>query len=65
MFHTYMNCITGGLDTGVFDGCLLDEILAYGCTGIMQCIRASGLGVSDRKPPLDSMVVFWILLGLA
>lgn len=31
---------------GVFDGCLVAEELAYGCTGIMTALEASGLGVS-------------------
>ncbi|KAK9499992.1 hypothetical protein O3M35_002914 [Rhynocoris fuscipes] len=34
----------GGLGMGVFDGCLVAEELAYGCTGIMTAIEASGLG---------------------
>lgn len=37
---------TGGLDMGVFEGCLVAEELAYGCTGIMTAMEASGLGVS-------------------
>ncbi|RZF32325.1 hypothetical protein LSTR_LSTR001789 [Laodelphax striatellus] len=34
----------GGLGMGVFDGCLVAEQLAYGCTGIMTALEASGLG---------------------
>ncbi|CAK1588185.1 unnamed protein product [Parnassius mnemosyne] len=34
----------GGLDMGVFDGCMVAEELAYGCTGIMTAMEASGLG---------------------
>ncbi|XP_004929915.1 medium-chain specific acyl-CoA dehydrogenase, mitochondrial isoform X2 [Bombyx mori] len=34
----------GGMDMGVFDGCLVAEELAYGCTGIMTAMEASGLG---------------------
>lgn len=30
----------------VFDGCMVAEELAYGCTGIMTAMEASGLGVS-------------------
>lgn len=37
---------TGGLNMGVFEGCLVAEELAYGCTGIMTAMEASGLGVS-------------------
>lgn len=29
----------------MFDGCLIAEELAYGCTGIMTALEASGLGV--------------------
>lgn len=36
----------GGLDMGIFDGCLVAEELAFGCTGIMTAMEASGLGVS-------------------
>ncbi|KAL0280442.1 UNVERIFIED_CONTAM: hypothetical protein PYX00_001727 [Menopon gallinae] len=34
----------GGLGLGVFDGCLIAEELAYGCTGIMTALEGSGLG---------------------
>ncbi|XP_013162290.1 PREDICTED: probable medium-chain specific acyl-CoA dehydrogenase, mitochondrial isoform X2 [Papilio xuthus] len=34
----------GGLELGVFDGCMVAEELAYGCTGIMTAMEASGLG---------------------
>uniref|UniRef100_A0A0A9ZCR3 Medium-chain specific acyl-CoA dehydrogenase, mitochondrial n=2 Tax=Lygus hesperus TaxID=30085 RepID=A0A0A9ZCR3_LYGHE len=34
----------GGMGMGVFDGCLVAEELAYGCTGIMTALEASGLG---------------------
>lgn len=33
---------------GVFEGCLIAEELAYGCTGIMTAMEASGLGVSNH-----------------
>lgn len=36
----------GGMGFSVFDGCLIAEELAYGCTGIMTAMEASGLGVS-------------------
>lgn len=36
---------TGGLGLGVFDGCVIAEELAYGCTGIMTALEANGLGV--------------------
>ncbi|KAL1130595.1 hypothetical protein AAG570_011841 [Ranatra chinensis] len=40
--HVPQSC--GGLGLGVFDGCLVAEELAYGCTGIMTAVEASGLG---------------------
>ncbi|XP_077302373.1 medium-chain acyl-CoA dehydrogenase isoform X1 [Arctopsyche grandis] len=40
--HVPAHC--GGLEMGVFDGCLVAEELAYGCTGIMTAMEGSGLG---------------------
>ncbi|XP_049784443.1 probable medium-chain specific acyl-CoA dehydrogenase, mitochondrial [Schistocerca cancellata] len=40
--HIPTHC--GGLGLGVFDGCMMAEELAYGCTGIMTALEASGLG---------------------
>ncbi|XP_026475102.1 probable medium-chain specific acyl-CoA dehydrogenase, mitochondrial isoform X1 [Ctenocephalides felis] len=40
--HIPVHC--GGLDLGVFDGCMVAEELAYGCTGIMTALEGSGLG---------------------
>ncbi|XP_050360874.1 probable medium-chain specific acyl-CoA dehydrogenase, mitochondrial isoform X2 [Nymphalis io] len=40
--HVPEHC--GGLDMGIFDGCMVAEELAYGCTGIMTAMEASGLG---------------------
>ncbi|KAG5896786.1 hypothetical protein JTB14_008362 [Gonioctena quinquepunctata] len=34
----------GGMAFGVFDGCIVAEELAYGCTGIMTALEANGLG---------------------
>lgn len=34
----------GGLGNSVFDGCLVAEELAYGCTGIATALEATGLG---------------------
>ncbi|KAJ8974462.1 hypothetical protein NQ317_001585 [Molorchus minor] len=34
----------GGIGAGVFDGCIVAEELAYGCTGIMTALEANGLG---------------------
>ncbi|KAF0874242.1 ACADM protein, partial [Crocuta crocuta] len=33
-----------GLGLGIFDGCLITEELAYGCTGIQTAIEANSLG---------------------
>lgn len=41
--HIPVEC--GGMGASVFDGCLIAEELAYGCTGIMTAMEASGLGV--------------------
>ncbi|XP_047544296.1 probable medium-chain specific acyl-CoA dehydrogenase, mitochondrial isoform X2 [Vanessa atalanta] len=40
--HVPEHC--GGMDMGIFDGCMVAEELAYGCTGIMTAMEASGLG---------------------
>lgn len=34
------------MELNVFDGCLIAEEFAYGCTGVKTAIEASGLGVS-------------------
>ncbi|CAK9828999.1 Probable medium-chain specific acyl-CoA dehydrogenase, mitochondrial [Anthophora retusa] len=34
----------GGMDVGTFDGCLVGEEFAYGCTGIATALEGSGLG---------------------
>ena len=36
----------GGMGLGVFDACLVNEELSFGCTGISLAIEGSGLGVS-------------------
>lgn len=38
----------GGLNIGVFEGCLVGEEFAFGCTGIATALEASGLGVSYK-----------------
>ncbi|XP_050425492.1 probable medium-chain specific acyl-CoA dehydrogenase, mitochondrial [Adelges cooleyi] len=40
--HVPEHC--GGLHMSVTDGCLVAEELAYGCTGVMTALEASGLG---------------------
>lgn len=44
--HVPQDC--GGLGMGVFDGCLVTEELAYGCTGILLAIEGTGLGVCNQ-----------------
>lgn len=47
------------MGNSVFDGCLIAEELAYGCTGIMTALEASGLGVScvfAVKPGLHTIL---------
>ena len=39
----------GGLGLNVFEGCLISEQLAYGCTGIGTALEANGLGVNITK----------------
>jgi len=38
--------IAGGVEMGVFEGCLIGEELAYGCSGIQTAIESTSLGVS-------------------
>lgn len=41
--HVPQHC--GGLELGIFDGCLISEALGYGCTGMMTAMESSGLAV--------------------
>ncbi|CAG9864110.1 unnamed protein product [Phyllotreta striolata] len=34
----------GGLGLGVFDGCIIGEEIAWGCSGILSALEGSGLG---------------------
>lgn len=34
------------MEANIFDACLIDEELAYGCTGIVTAIVTTNLGVS-------------------
>lgn len=38
--------LAGGQGLGVFDGCLIAEELAYGCSGIMAAVTITNIGVS-------------------
>lgn len=44
LMNTHVPQKYGGLGMGIFDGCIVAEELAYGCTGIMTALEASGLG---------------------
>ncbi|XP_075230410.1 medium-chain acyl-CoA dehydrogenase [Lycorma delicatula] len=44
LMNGHIPAFCGGLEMGVFDGCIVAEQLAYGCTGIMTALEASGLG---------------------
>lgn len=35
----------GGMDLSTFDGCLIAEELAYGCTGVKTALEACALAV--------------------
>lgn len=47
LYHFTLLISLGGMNMGVFEGCMVAEELAYGCTGIMTAMEASGLGVSE------------------
>ncbi|EDV50437.1 probable medium-chain specific acyl-CoA dehydrogenase, mitochondrial [Drosophila erecta] len=44
LMNNHIPADIGGLDLDVFTTCLSAEELAYGCTGIMTALEASGLG---------------------
>ncbi|CAH1391785.1 unnamed protein product [Nezara viridula] len=44
VINTHIPQAYGGMAMGVFDGCLVAEELAYGCTGIATALEATGLG---------------------
>jgi acyl-CoA dehydrogenase len=43
LMNTHVPAEYGGLELGTFDGCLIAEQLAWGCTGIGTAIEANGL----------------------
>lgn len=47
LMNNHIPAELGGLELDVFTTCLTAEELAYGCTGIMTALEASGLGVSE------------------
>lgn len=44
LLNTHIPQKYGGLGLGSFDGCLITEELAYGCTGISTALEANSLG---------------------
>lgn len=44
------------MDIGVFEGCLVTEEMAYGCTGISTAVEGTGLGVSVQQKWLKNLV---------
>ena len=45
LVNTHIPTKYGGLGWGSFDGCLITEELAFGCTGISTALEANTLGV--------------------
>jgi len=41
--------VTGGLELGSLEACLVTEELAYACSGIGTAVLANDLGVSELK----------------
>ena len=39
----------GGLGLGCTEGCMINEAVAYGCSGIGTALEANSLGVSGAK----------------
>lgn len=46
LMNNHIPADIGGMDIDCYTSCLIAEELAYGCTGIMTALEASGLGVS-------------------
>ncbi|XP_066254664.1 medium-chain specific acyl-CoA dehydrogenase, mitochondrial isoform X1 [Euwallacea similis] len=44
LVNTHIPEELGGLDMGTFDGCIVKEEIAYGCTGISTALEATSLG---------------------
>lgn len=44
LLNNHIPADIGGMELNVFDGCLIAEEFAYGCTGVKTAIEASGLG---------------------
>ncbi len=43
LMNTHVPPAYGGLGLGVFEGCLLAEEIAWGCTGVATAMEANGL----------------------
>lgn len=46
ILNIFLNHI-GGLNHSVFEGCLIDEEISWGCSGIALACLGSGLGVCE------------------
>lgn len=55
--YTFCNFEKG---LGVFDGCMIAEEIAYGCTGVGTAVEANGLGV---LPYLDLIAYLTTLMN--
>ncbi|KAJ1524737.1 hypothetical protein ONE63_009618 [Megalurothrips usitatus] len=44
LLNNHIPADIGGMELSVFDGCLIAEEFAYGCTGVKTALEASGLG---------------------
>ncbi|KAL7307047.1 probable medium-chain specific acyl-CoA dehydrogenase, mitochondrial [Trichogramma pretiosum] len=44
LLNHHIPASVGGLEFNIFDGCIVSEEIAYGCTGIKTALEASGLG---------------------
>ena len=44
LLNSHIPADIGGMELSVFDGCLIAEELAYGCSGVKTALEASGLG---------------------
>ncbi|CAH1271872.1 ACADM [Branchiostoma lanceolatum] len=49
--NTHIPADCGGMDLGIFDACIIEEELAYGCTGVSTAIEANSLGAYGVTEP--------------
>lgn len=66
LLNNHIPAEIGGVELDILTSCIVAEELAYGCTGIMTAIEASGLGVSYfRMNILDLVKKFTINLSFS